>query len=242
MAVNEGNDGVRILLAGRAGAYRIFQSLLGNEPDGEILTRLSNEATTEIFELFRTDEASAYGVALSDLQFVTKAALAEGDAFTEKIKGNFTRLFVGPGAVEAPPWESIYLSKEEVLFQGITLDVRRFYVAQGFIPQRYPHVADDHVALELDFMARLAQRLEDVFETRDFHAAIECLSASESFIREHLVNWVPAFAEALKKAQHSYFYREVGGLLAAFLPIDLQVLEEVHGVLKSEIRIVPGEE
>jgi TorA maturation chaperone TorD len=83
-------------------------------------------------------------------------------------------------------------------------------------------------------MARLAEKLENAFESNDFHAATEYLSASESFIRKHLINWIPAFAEILRKARLSYLYCEAGNLLAAFLPIDLQMLEEIRKVLKSE--------
>jgi TorA maturation chaperone TorD len=228
-------EGVQILLAGRAGAYRILQTLLGNEPDDEILDRLGSEASNRIFELFLIDEASAYRVALSDLQSMVKAALGEGDASIERIKSNFTRLFVGPGKVEVPPWESIYRSKEDVLFQGNTLAVRKAYVAQGFIPQRYPHVADDHVALELDFMAQLAAKLERAFMAHDVDVASSCINASDTFIREHLIGWIPDFSKALVKAPHSFFYKEVGSLLAAFLSVDLRALQELQDRLKPPV-------
>jgi TorA maturation chaperone TorD len=221
-----------ILLAGRAGVYRILQNLLGNEPSEETLQQLENTATYDVLSLFATDEGE-YKQAL-DALLVEIAVCCTGKAeVLERLSNGFTALFVGPGKVEADPWESFYLSRDNTLFQSITLEVRKAYVAQGLLPQAYPNVADDHVALELDFMARLAERLEDAFEKNDSHAAIEYLSASESFIRAHLINWIPAFAEVLEKARHSYFYREVGNLLAAFLPLDLQVLGEIREVVSG---------
>jgi TorA maturation chaperone TorD len=219
-----------ILLAGRAGVYRILQNLLGNEPSEETLQQLGNAATHEVLSLFVTEEGE-YGQALDVLLAEAAVCRSGGSEAIEQLSNGFTALFVGPGKVEADPWESFYLSRDNTLFQSTTLEVRKAYVAQGLLPQAYPNVADDHVALELDFMARLAERLEDAFEANDSHVAVECLFASESFIGEHLINWIPAFAEALKKARHSYFYREVGNVLAAFLPVDLQVLGEVRGVL-----------
>jgi TorA maturation chaperone TorD len=225
---------VSILLAGRAGVYRILQNLLGNEPSEEALQQLKSAAAHDVLSLFATEEGE-YKQALDVLLAEAAVCCSGGAEAIERLSNGFTALFVGPGKVEADPWESFYLSRDNTLFQSITLEVRKAYVAQGLLPQAYPHVADDHVALELDFMARLAERLEDAFESNDSHKASEYLLASESFAREHLINWIPAFAEVLGKAQHSYFYREAGNLLVAFLPIDLQVLEEIRVVLESAI-------
>jgi TorA maturation chaperone TorD len=226
-------NSISILLAGRAGVYRILQNLLGNEPNEETLQQLEGTAAYNVLSLFATEEGE-YKQALDALLVKVVACRSEGLEAIERLNSNFTRLFVGPGKVEADPWESFYLSRDNTLFQSITLEVRKAYVAQGFIPQNYPHVADDHIALELDFVARLAEKLENAFGAHDFHAMSDYLFASESFIREHFIVWIPAFVEVLQKARHSYFYSEVGNLLAAFLPLDLQVLEEVREVLKPE--------
>jgi TorA maturation chaperone TorD len=228
-------NSVSILLAGRAGVYRILQNLLGNEPNEETLQQLGSAAVHDVFFLFATEEGE-YRRALDALLAEAAACCQDGSEAIEQLHNGFTALFVGPGKVEADPWESFYLSRDNTLFQSITLEVRKEYVAQGLLPQAYPNVADDHVALELDFMARLAQRLEDAFEAKDFYAVTAYLSASESFVRKHLINWIPAFVEVLGKARHSYFYREAGNVLAAFLFIDLQVLEETREALKSKVR------
>jgi TorA maturation chaperone TorD len=226
-------NSVSILLAGRAGVYRILQNLLGNEPSEETLQQLKSAATHDVLSLFATEEGE-YKQALDALLAEAAVCCSGGIEAIERLSSGFTALFVGPGKVEADPWESFYLSRDNTLFQSITLEVRKAYVAQGLLPQAYPNVADDHVALELDFMARLAERLESAFESNDSHKAGEYLFASESFIHEHLTRWIPAFAEVIRKARHSYFYHEAGAVLAAFLPIDLQVLGEIQEVLKCE--------
>jgi TorA maturation chaperone TorD len=225
-------NSVSVLLAGRAGVYRILQNLLGNEPNEETFQQLESTITRDIFSLFATDEGE-YKQALDALLAEAAVCRSGGTEALERLRNGFTALFVGPGKVEANPWESFYLSRDNTLFQSITLEVRKAYVAQGLLPQAYPNVADDHVALELDFMARLAEKLEDAFEANDSQKANDCLSASESFVREHLINWIPTFAEVLGNARHSCFYRETGNVLAAFLPIDLQALGEVREVMKG---------
>lgn len=61
-------------------------------------------------------------------------------------------MFIGPRELPAPPWESSYLNEDKLLFQEETLQVRMSYLKYNFIPKNYPHEADDHIALELDFM------------------------------------------------------------------------------------------
>ncbi|MCB8816455.1 molecular chaperone TorD family protein [Desulfosporosinus shakirovi] len=70
----------------------------------------------------------------------------------------YTRLFIGPTKLPVPPWESVYVSKERLLFQESSLKVRQrqCYLNYNFLPAKYRSEADDHIALELDFMYNLS--------------------------------------------------------------------------------------
>lgn len=219
-------DSGAVLLAARAAVYRTIQNLLGNEPSIDFLTQLAGDTAREVLAIFGQAEVE-YSAALEELYAVLCNGLESADQFQAKLENSFTRLFVGPGNVEAAPWEPLYLGKENTLFQPSTLEVRRAYVAQGFIPRQYPNVADDHIALELDFMAALAERSEAAFLEKDNQGAAECLVASKDFLEQHLLVWVPAFVKALRAAKYSYFYQEVGNLLEVFLPIDQHALDEL---------------
>jgi TorA maturation chaperone TorD len=224
---------VQVLLAGRTGAYRIFQDIFGNEPDEAIFKNLANQVTQEVLDLFVSDNNTNYAEALRVLFDFLEIALAEEGQAELRAKDGFTRLFVGPGKVETEPWESIYTMNDQVLFQPSTLEVRKAYVAQGFIPQSYPHVADDHIALELDFMAELSARATKAFDKDDVATAQEYLAASEEFLTKHLLGFVPKFNAALAKAKHNYFYKEAGALLNEFLKVDIGALEEIKSYLES---------
>ena len=220
------SDSVAVLLAGRAGVYRLLQNLLGNEPSQETVRQLSSEDNHEVLSLFRSG-GGEYQKALSTFESVSQEIVADKTEAIECLVIGFTRLFVGPGMVEAAPWESYYVSKDNSLFQEATLEVRKEYVCQGLLPQGYPSVADDHLALELDYLARLAERMLDAYDTADYGAVLGFLEASEAFLRRHLLVWAPRFAEALAKAAHAYFYSATADLLVAFLAVDLQALCEV---------------
>jgi TorA maturation chaperone TorD len=230
MAVDES---IRILLAGRAGAYRIFQNLLGNEPTTGMLEQLLSPASQEVLGLFAVDDGE-YQSALDGLFLETNHYLYGTDNSTSQIEDNFTRLFVGPGKVEVSPWESMYTTNETVLFQPATLEVRKAYVASGFIPQAYPHVADDHIALELDFMAQLAAKLSERYESGDVETALLVLGSSYGFLNSHLLLFAANFAAALSRAKHGFWYRKVGRALAVFLTIDAQALGEIEFNLSKE--------
>jgi TorA maturation chaperone TorD len=184
--------------------------------------------------MFLDTGESDYKKNVDDLLNTARASFKaeDGANFLDGLSNDFTRLFVGPGKMEADPWESLHLSKENVLFQAVTLEVRRSYVASGFIPQSYPNVADDHIALELDFMAALANRAQDAYQEADIEKTRIALVASRDFLDEHLLVWVPSFAERLARAKHSQFYGKAGAVLNVFLPIDRLLVDELEMSLR----------
>jgi TorA maturation chaperone TorD len=224
------DESVEILLTWRMAVYRILQNLLGNEPGIEAMTQLRPGSAGDVLALFDADEGG-YGTAVSELLRAVEGGLGDKEAFAERLSGDFTRLFVGPGKMEADPWESLHTGKENVLFQPGTLEVRKAYVAQGFIPHGYPYVADDHIALELDFMAALAKRMQDAYQSADPEQIDAALGASRDFLDRHLLVWVPSFVERLLQARHSQFYGKVGVVLREFLPIDRTLLDELEQAL-----------
>ena len=147
MTVEMASEELETALSARRYMYAALQSLFGNEPSSERLQAISLPLLREasaVLGIGGADELSeAIEIASTDL---------------EKLKGEYTRLFIGPNELPAPLWESVYVTKERILFHRRTLEVRNFYRSEGLIPQMYPSVADDHIALELDFSARGSMR------------------------------------------------------------------------------------
>ena len=208
-------ESVMIILDARAFVYKLFQSLFGNEPTVELLEILKDSSTKMALETF-ADEAN-YGKLLKELAKYMKTY------DIEKISSEYTKLFIGPGKLPAPPWESVYISGEPVLMNEGTLAVRGIYKSYGFLPENYPHVADDHLALELDFMALLGEKIID-----DANAAEEIeetLAVSAGFLEEHLLKWLPEFTAQIQG--HGVFYPLLVSLLNEFVKTDSSVLYEI---------------
>lgn len=139
---------------------------------------------------------------------------------------DYTRLFIGPYELPAPPWESAYLNQERLLFQKETLAVRHAYLKYSFLPVEFGHEADDHIGLELDFMFRLSELCLEDSDKGQF--SLEQLFLDQtSFLQEHLLLWIPKFSQDLIKHAETDFYRGMGKLLQGFLTLDLKALHEL---------------
>ena len=218
-------EAVELLLSNRLFLYSLMHKLFGREPDEELLNILTDEHTGEAFGLLSEEE--------KDIMDRTAVFLSEireekqNPAFLEETKDEYTRLFIGPMSLVAPPWESVYGQKDAMLFQESTLEVRNTYRQYGLIPEGYPHVADDSLALELHFMALLAQRGLDAFYAGKNDDLTADLTGSSDFLKKHLLVWVPKFLERMKGAKTSILYPQMCLVLDEFLRKDAETVKEV---------------
>ncbi|MBR2835676.1 MAG: molecular chaperone TorD family protein [Coriobacteriales bacterium] len=219
------NQGVSIILAARTAIYNLLHAIFGGDPQERVLEALSDGSLMQLISVF-CDDGDSLQLSAQHLEEHTRALKTSDPDILDKLSSVYCRLFVGPGKVEAEPWESVYNEGEAMLFQKSTLDVRKAYVAQGFIPKSYPHVADDHIALELDFMRQLAKRMEETLASDSGEYEV-LRQASAKFLSSHMLNWVPLFYAKVESAREQLIYREAAALLNEFLKIDLEVLDEL---------------
>ena len=99
------------------------------------------------------------------------------------------RLFVGPDAPKAPPYESCYRGEnpERTLMTEETLRVRDFYRKAGVELTAKNTQPDDFIAFELEFLLRLLA--EETKETRE---------QARDFLRRHLLVWIPNHVQEIR--------------------------------------------
>ncbi|MEH7746062.1 molecular chaperone TorD family protein [Neobacillus drentensis] len=142
----------------------------------------------------------------------------------------FHRLFVGPGPLVAPPWESYYRSREHLLFEEWTYQVREQYHQFGLQFKNENNEPDDHLLLELEFMLSLIDfSLQEPRKDR----VIELISSQIHFLEEHLTIWVPYFCKRIIEHTGSQLYLGAAMLLEALLSFDLTTLLEVREALND---------
>lgn len=223
-------EAVELLLCNRLFLYSLLHKLFGREPDEELLNILTDEHTGEAFALLSEEEKDIMDRTAAFLKEIREEK--QNPAFLEEAKDEYTRLFIGPVSLVAPPWESVYGQKDAMLFQESTLEVRNTYRQYGLIPEGYPHVADDSLALELHFMALLAQRGLDAFYAGKNDDLTADLSGSADFLKKHLLVWVPKFLERMKGARSSVLYPQMCLVLDEFLRKDAGTVQEILKALE----------
>jgi putative dimethyl sulfoxide reductase chaperone len=151
-------------------------------------------------------------------------------------KDEFNRLFVGPGEIIAPPWESVYQSKEQLLFDEVTFKVREQYHRFGLQFVRENHEPDDHIAVELEFMIYLNQLCTEICREQqpEGENLKNHLQSQLDFLDEHLCRWVPLFSEKIIKNSESLLYTGAALLLKEFIESETESLKEIMEALAND--------
>ena len=214
---------VRVLeamLAARSYLYTLFHKSFGGAPTIELLEALASEATAEAFDTLAAE--NPFLAALRD----DLTQLVPNEATLDAAKDEFTRLFIGPGAPEAYPWESVYVSHQPSVCQESTLAVREAYRESGLQAKKYLRVPDDHVSLMCAFLAKGSESAAASLRAYAPERLGASLRAQESFLLNHMANWLPAYAEAAKQRQGALVYPQLIEALSEFVKIDAVFLSE----------------
>ncbi|OGQ97896.1 MAG: hypothetical protein A2505_05190 [Deltaproteobacteria bacterium RIFOXYD12_FULL_55_16] len=129
------------------------------------------------------------------------------DEYLEELAVEFARLFLGPQNPVAIPFASFYLSETRQLMTEVTIEVRRQYLEAGMAVKNLYQIPDDHLAIELEFAAWLADETAKNLKKGDTGMASESGARLESFLQEHLAKWLPLFADRLSAGTKSDFYQ-----------------------------------
>ncbi len=142
------------------------------------------------------------------------------------------RLLIGTDQLLAPPWESVYFSDDHLVFQQQTLQVREWYARFGLEAERLHREPDDHIGLELMFVAHLASRAIQAINAGDSTSLEKLLQAQRDFLSDHLLRWGPAWAKLVKKHAGTDFYRGLADVTHGAL---LTIAEELEIPMPQEV-------
>jgi DMSO reductase family type II enzyme chaperone len=202
------------LAAARAQAYGLLSAGFA-APDVELAAEVMSGA-------FAGALVQALQAALAVVPDEAVAALAWGErttdveAVAQALRLEYTRLFIGPQALPAPPYESVYREPWWGVMGETTLAVRRAYEAAGLALDPETKALPDHVAAELEFLARLSKEQAAAWSVPDERRAVHWLWHEHSFLERHLGQWLPAFAERVGAAAVP-FYRGLAHIASGFV-------------------------
>lgn len=142
----------------------------------------------------------------------------------------YQRLFIGPGSLAVPPWESFYRSKEQLLFEDCCYQVRTDYHRYGLQFYKENNEPDDHLLLELEFMMFLTDKS---IQEQNIEKLMALLTDQVNFLENHLLEWVPLFCKRLAVSTNSKLYTGAALLLEDFLRDDMHSLKEIKEAMEN---------
>lgn len=140
------------------------------------------------------------------------AASLQASERGEDLAEDYQRLFVGPGHLLAPPYESVHRTRDRLLFDVPTFEVRAAYNEFGMQAPRLNREPDDHLGLELSFLGSLCNIALDAIDREDRAALQRALAAQRRFLAEHLLPWGSDCLRMVEVNAKTLFYRGVGAL------------------------------
>jgi TorA maturation chaperone TorD len=128
------------------------------------------------------------------------------------LRADYNRLFFGPGQIEAPLWESVHFNEERLVFQEQTIQVRHWYQRFGLEPASAAREPEDHLGLELTFIAQLAAQGLQALDSQQPAEVVELLAAQRQFVAEHPLQWVPTWSRLVDQQARTEFWRAIAQL------------------------------
>jgi TorA maturation chaperone TorD len=199
--------------------YQVFFALMGRTlhvfPSYGLFAELIKERVFSESPLDIDDDMYQQGMTLLSSFDAKLSGVLSDDCYHDLLADN-TRLFVGEQEMICTPWESVYFNTERQLFQKQTMQVRSWYRRYDLQITKLHHEPDDHIGLELEFVAHLLG-LADASVTGN---GAEILKDVRRFIEEHPLLWIDKWSARVFDHAHTDFYKG----LALVLPPALHSL------------------
>ena len=188
-------------------ALTVISRVLAHPPAAEVLDSLLAEDRLSEWPVLGHDAlvpAAQQGLVHEGLNQLRASRISAESQ--DSVAQDHRSLTVGPGTLLACPYESVYRSKDGLVFEAETLQVRSWYSRFGLEVPQLNREPDDHIHLELEFCAHLLQRGLTALELADEDDAQRFFSACAQFCRAHLLVWGPVFFKRLHDNAATSFY------------------------------------
>lgn len=213
----------------RAAFYLLLSRAFSREPDRETLNRVEQAlgGLMEAWELMGIpfDPDIQEGRTLL-ATFLSGLRQGDFDGKIEQLAREYASLFLGVGPKTVSLCESVYRSASGLLSQSALFEVQQAYRETGVAKSDRYHEPDDHVAVELDYMARLCEMTQEAGR-QERAQALRLLTLQQAFLEAHLLQWIPLFSQHLIAAAPSGFYRAMAHLLKGYIGIDRRLIDSM---------------
>lgn len=209
----------------RAQLYRWLSNCYVRELDADVLGNyVSSEGQRFLCELAETPSMREGALSLQE----ALKQDADSKELALQLAGAYAFLFLGVGGRRtASLYESVYVSKNQCLYQEPHLQMKEILRRHGLTPPEGFREPLDHIAVQLDFMAQLAQRAADLGLPKQQKEFQDLLFEQQQFLNQHLLNWVPQFCKDCAERDPGGFYKGAALILKALLEEDRLYLQDL---------------
>lgn len=152
-------------------------------------------------------------------------------AMLDELAADYSGIYL-THALRASPYESVWIDEEGLAMQEPMFQIREAYRRHGLSARDWRKRSDDHLVLQMQFVAHLFEKHDDLGE-------------AANFLDEHLLRWLPDFATIIASRSATPFYAglsiytaaymdEVRDLLARILDKPRPTPEEIEQRLKPK--------
>lgn len=171
-------------------------------PSADMVVSYRKEIGATFFEALAEEPECAAGARQMQSALIKDA---EPAAVARKLGAAFTQLFDGAGGDKTVSlYESAHVSVSGRLFQAPAINMERFLRRSNVSINNAFREPPDHLSIELALLARLIR-----------HGT--SYQAQATLLDDHLLVWVPIFADRCRQTDWTGFYAGAAGALTGFL-------------------------
>jgi putative dimethyl sulfoxide reductase chaperone len=155
----------------------------------------------------------------------------------EDLAVEYASLFLGTTPKYVFLLESVYLGTDHLKYGAPYHKVLEAYKRLGFTKAKGFQEAEDHVAVEFEFMSNICTWTAKTIQKRDTLNALAYLNLQNEFLRDHILRWVPDLCNKLDKEATLEFYRMLAHLTLGFVTLENEIPDHMTEVLKDAFSV-----
>ncbi len=140
----------------------------------------------------------------------------------------YTRLFLGPPEVLAPPYASFYLDKGGTVMGPSSVAIEALYDSAGLALDNDFQDMPDHVVVMLEFLYYLIFREALAEDSNEFQQKENLKNIRIHFLKNYIFTWIPEFCLKITEAETHPFYTGLAQCLDTFIQCGFATREVDH--------------
>lgn len=210
----------------RAGLYSFLSRIYRQEMDKELLENMKSSKPLNI------DDAEMACACNKLRKILERGPINE--EYVENLEADYASLFLGIGRYPVHPYESVYLSEDRVIMGESRDDVLRMYFREGLQKVDSFKEPEDHIAVELEFMAFLCGQLQEALSRGTKDTGQRLIEVQKDFFEKHLKSWVPEFCDDIVMHASQYdFYQAMANITKRYILLEETTLLQISEALKN---------